>query len=375
MLIATLIYYSNSLCARPEEGSRQALIEHATLPHRNGEPLQRCGMFFIRKMDYLADGCPTIVDVRGTHDRLHQLFSFNSREDLKNFLYPAASLISRPAHIIRARNQNPHNKSVSTRRIFLAEDTQPEFDIPEFRADLELPLIEDINGEPIDNLSLFVTNIWRQLFSDFGEKGWQSKDQERPYMQRTRDEKRNMVLFYSGFDLKRRFRCFRFRTGKYKEDWDKTFENIFPGPDHSFPLAMQGYKQMTYFAQYMEFHKKCMNLGVEGERLLETVRKELKRKVNGLAFMPYAISTRVFDTRKIKYQALITHPKGYTGACPLIAINPRFSMRMEDVYAETDTDEGDDQIRFRNLVELTEEEVEPESDSGDDAMFVDLHEL
>ncbi|KAL5485565.1 hypothetical protein ACEPAI_8208 [Sanghuangporus weigelae] len=373
MLIGTLIYISNALCARPEEGTRQRLIEHAALPHRNGVPSQRCGMFFIRQLDFLDDGCPTIVDVRGTHSRIHQLFSFGSQEDLNNFLYPSTSLISIPAHIIEARRGIPHNKSVLTKKIYLAEDIQPEFDIPEEENVVQLPRVEDINGDPIDNLSLFVTNIWRQLFSDLGEKSWQPRARELPYTRRTREEKKNMALFYSGFDLKQRFRCVSFRNQKYKEDWDKTFENLFPGPNHSFPLVMQGYNQMTYFNQYMDLHRRCLNEGIQGESELETIRSELKRKFNWLVFMPYAQSTRIFDSRQQR-GSHIRIPKEHSGACPIIAINPRFAARIEEMYVGNGSDdegeeiENDEEGTVENAMEVT-------SESGDDAMFVDVHEL
>ena len=370
MLAAALIFMSNALCSRPLPGRKLEIIKWSVLPHQTaiGDPFCPFGLFFIRKISFLPNGCPIAPNLRGAEREIYYIYSFPTPRAYREFVSPDKVLLPKLPSYCCARKEQSHNKQIKTTEIDVDEDEQPLFNIDLDPNAIKLPQhLVDSAGEQIRDPNIIAMKLWLQLMNDMGQKMWQAQGKP-PYINRTKAEYSNPERFFQGSELKRRFQCVGFKTKRgFVKEWNLVFEQIFPGFYKNFPNELQNFKTMTYFRQYMELHTACRNAEIRGEEWLKIFRAGLLQKYNTMAFMPYASSTRFFETRKSKCDE--TYPQSHTGTCPVIVLHPQKARQIlrelkNEHYEHDSEDEVNVILDNNDEIEDSNNRMEEDSNNG-----------
>jgi hypothetical protein len=198
------------------------------------------------------------------------------------------------------------NRGRRTKRYVLPDDAPPEnlFHLGVRGVEIELPpdLDEDSDlddeGSEVEGLRLVggdvdqrLTRLWLQFIYDITQMVPNRKGaHQQGYCKLSAEERKTGgERLYKNLRLSDFFNDCQWRLGN-KEDWDMAFNHLFPLSDQ--PGKKQNYKQGSYYKEWKEVRD-----GAADEEALQTIRRALKSKFNGLLWFPCPQGDRIWATR------------------------------------------------------------------------------
>ncbi|KAL5487447.1 hypothetical protein ACEPAI_5555 [Sanghuangporus weigelae] len=344
--LMALIYVSNGLCSRPEEGSiwkeLQGAVLKSTFVRGREVLLDDYGLFFLSEMGFDRRDMPIIINAADTMRRktMTRAFGFSAWNELVAFIEkkgkkrPMSSLdddsdsegegrrqlVIRAATNKRARTQTVYAKQTDSTRFFRLV----EIDVILPKIDQSLSSVQeeaiDSNGRAHQLFMQFVGDLTTKQPVG-SSQGSHLTPRGLEYVNRRRHDEdyfqiRNLSTVFTHFAL-----------AKGENRWKDTLELHFPSretPDERLPplqaksSSCQGWKTFRYREQYMKLRADDEGFSTRDfkkfrSQLIGHINKEWK-------WMFASYKNNAFSTKKMNMASVF--PPNHEGAAPVLVLNP-----------------------------------------------------
>lgn len=334
-MLMALIYASNALCSRPEEGGTWKELRWATLKstfhHGEEHLLDGYGLFFIADLAFNRHGLPVI---RGAAKTLNEkivarAFGFKSWKDLTEFIEKRGKKkrISFLSDDDESQLQVAESNKRPRTQIAVARTNDACF----FRLEekgIEIPRLNQglLKSEATSmNSDERAFQLFKQFISDVITK-FPTGKQGNSHLTRLGMQYRTQPTerFFQVKALGSIFNQFAFATGNR---WETTLDLYFPSrnmADKELPdtegksTNCEGWKTFLYRKQYMKLRSDHEHLS---SRDFKTFRSQILKHINTtFKWFPVAYIHNAFSVKQANMHSIF--PPQHTGAAPVVILNP-----------------------------------------------------
>jgi hypothetical protein len=321
-LTAVIAWLINALHSAPVRGKSETAMIKACLPHvedsptsdsdddedhhqeLDSSPVNPFGLFLLRNIE-LRPGCPSVPGTRFLDDDSICYFLDITKDELYAASHNVLQKRKAPAE-----DHHP-NKMRRTTTAIIPDQQQPRFTLADQGHHLEIPApdfhladdprtwIVDDDQDDDGDLDKELEEIWQQFFHDIIQKSPTPRDETLP-------------AFFIGprsgpqFDPMSPFMNPRLSdnwsscslTIASKQEWENTFQCLFPRVVQVMSSTVQNYQQMQYYRRWIILVSRLQD---KRETFL-AVLKSLKTEFNKLVWLPRASKSRVWDTHYLATQ-------------------------------------------------------------------------
>ncbi|KAJ3555369.1 hypothetical protein NP233_g12227 [Leucocoprinus birnbaumii] len=294
LLTAACVWLVNSLHARPDDGPSSRDLMDAALPVKVAA-------------DVLDEQLAYPVSTNETNTQ-HVAYIPFGYVFLRRMLCAKAFLYFFGMDIVQLKRDFQHSGFVDNDVI---EETSRSLHLAEKEYELPRPVIDDGSdvdeserpptpdpANPDDTIDDELAQLWRQFVSDLTSKSPNPRGGAvlPSYMKLTRTQRysgsedpyNNLHLYEIWTDV-------HYRNAS-EDDWDVSFNNLFPPLGFKSSTRKQGYKNSPYYLRWMEI----LELNVDNAGLVEAIRSEFRKRVFAWKWMPKAESDKMWVTSSKK---------------------------------------------------------------------------
>jgi hypothetical protein len=177
-------------------------------------------------------------------------------------------------------------------------------------SDIETDTEPDQNDSDID---ISVSQMWRQFLIDIAVKTPVARGSTSPSYLKLSEGERTSVGedLYKNGTLSDMWRACQYKLAS-PEDWNRAFDHLFPSKNHVMSATVQNYRQCKYYIKWKEICATADESSVAG------IRRQLKKKVNTLLWIPHACQDKLWPTSQLS--KFICLPPNLKGPAPRILI-------------------------------------------------------
>jgi hypothetical protein len=276
------------------------------------------GLFFLRRIE--VHGNPKVPRMRSGGPQLSLYafkFFFQATLAEVELRIKQTGIVPRDAIAKRYSNKTRLTTSIA----LLDEDVPREiFDLEQKGFRLPSPVVDsgsdmekDSSDEESLGLNACITSIYHQFFIDIFIKAPGAKGSYHSFCRLSEDERaRAKPDLCKERNLGRLFTACFYKIGD-KKDFDDVFDRLFPPKGCIITQKVQNYKNCTYFIKWLDF------VGQSDEKTAKEVRKEIRKMMRGLFWLPYARADRIWLTKQGQ-KGLTRLPTGDQGTAPHLLV-------------------------------------------------------
>lgn len=360
LLTAACVWLINGLHARPEDGPAARSLMRATLPlteasgadpgllpypastaeeeeeEESGEegedspgpvPYIPYGVIFLRRIMIhgailrMRKGGP-FLNVAAFH------FFFNGTIDDIKHKYRKLGIIPREQLALPRNNTNRSTRTAT----YISTSDEPEellFNLEAAGHRLPPPPVDsgsDVSDtEAADgaeatfgSIDASISQMWRQFLIDLSLKAPTPRGANKPsYLKLSKAERMDVNdSLYKNKCLSDMWNACQWKVGS-KDDWDRTFNHLFPPRGHQTAGNVQNYTQCQYYTKWKEI---CEYTEAP---TVNAIRRALRAKMDEFYWMPHACQDKLWVTTQVSSKGFRRLPPGSTGPAPQIIVRRR----------------------------------------------------